>query len=118
MTKIKIGREADRHEQMTSVIEEEIMNKSELVSTIAQRTGQSEKDVSAVLNGFIDIVGETVAKGKDKVTIPGFLSFERVDRKARTGRNPQTGEPMKVPASKAVKVTAGARLKALAKNGK
>ena len=79
MTKIKIGREADRHEQMTSVIEEEIMNKSELVSTIAQRTGQSEKDVSAVLNGFIDIVGETVAKGKDKVTIPGFLSFERVD---------------------------------------
>lgn len=57
---------------MTTVIEEEDMNKSELVSTIAQRTGQSEKTVNEVLNGFIEVVGETVAKGKDKVTIPGF----------------------------------------------
>ena len=94
------------------------MNKSELVSTIAQRTGQSEKTVNEVLNGFIEVVGETVAKGKDKVTIPGFLSFERVARKARTGRNPRTGESMEVPASNAVKVTAGARLKAIAREGK
>ncbi len=103
---------------MTTVIEEEDMNKSELVSTIAQRTGQSEKTVNEVLNGFIEVVGETVAKGKDKVTIPGFLSFERVARKARTGRNPRTGESMEVPASNAVKVTAGARLKAIAREGK
>lgn len=94
------------------------MNKSELVSTIAERTGQSEKTVNEVLNGFIEVVGETVAKGKDKVTIPGFLSFERVARKARTGRNPRTGESMEVPASNAVKVTAGARLKAIAREGK
>jgi DNA-binding protein HU-beta len=94
------------------------MNKSELVSTISQRTGQSEKTVNEVLNGFIEVVGETVAKGKDKVTIPGFLSFERVARAARTGRNPRTGETMQVPASNAVKVTAGARLKAIAREGK
>ena len=68
------------------------MNKSELVSTIARRTEMSEKDVNAVLGEFITVVGEVVAKGQDKLTIPGFISFEQTERKARMGRNPQTGE--------------------------
>ena len=68
------------------------MNKSELVSTIARRTEMSEKDVNAVLGEFITVVGEVVAKGQDKLTIPGFISFEQTERKARMGRNPRTGE--------------------------
>lgn len=94
------------------------MNKTELVETIARRTDVSKKDVDAVLGAFWDIVAQTVAKGKDSVTIPGWIKFEQVKRGARTGRNPQTGETIKVPASKAVKITAGATLKAIAKGTK
>ena len=93
------------------------MNKTELVETIAQRTDLSKKDVQAVLDQFEDIAGDIVAKGKEPLTIPGFLKFEQTFRKARTGRNPQTGETIEVPASNAAKVTAGAKLKAKAKNG-
>ena len=85
------------------------MNKTELVETIARRTDLSKKDVDAVLGAFWDIVAQTVAKGKDAVTIPGWIKFEQVTRAARTGRNPQTGEALKVPKSKAVKVPAGPR---------
>lgn len=94
------------------------MNKTELVETIAQRTDIGKKDVLAVLDTFEDIAGEVVAKGKDTLTIPGFLKFEQTKRAARTGRNPQTGETIQVPASNAVKVTAGAKLKNRAKTGK
>lgn len=94
------------------------MNKTELVETISRRTDISKKDVDAVLGAFWDIVAQTVAKGKDTVTIPGWIKFEQVKRAARTGRNPQTGEALKVPAGKAVKVTAGATLKAIAKGTK
>jgi len=93
------------------------MNKTELVETIAQRTDLSKKDVQAVLDQFEDIAGDIVAKGKEPLTIPGFLKFEQTFRKARTGRNPQTGETIEVPASNAAKVTAGAKLKSKAKNG-
>ena len=61
------------------------MNKSELVSTIARRTEMSEKDVNAVLGEFITVVGEVVAKGKDKLTIPGFISFEQTGFSAAFG---------------------------------
>lgn len=91
------------------------MNKSELVNTIAQRTDLSAADVNKVINGFVDIVTEAVSTGGDKVAIQGFLTFERVERKARSGRNPRTGESMKIAASHAVKVTAGSKLKAAAK---
>lgn len=94
------------------------MNKTELVETIAQRTDISKKDVQAVLDTFEGIAGDIVAKGKDTLTIPGFLKFEQTKRAARMGRNPQTGEPIKVPASNAAKVSAGAKLKARAKTGK
>ena len=59
-------------------------------------------------------VSENLAKG-EKVTIPGFLSFETVATAARTGRNPQTGAEIAIPAGKRVKVTAGSKLKAVAK---
>lgn len=91
------------------------MNKTELIDQVAERTGVPKKDVGAVLDGLFIEVSHVVAKGSDKVTIPGFISFEQVDRKARKGFNPQTGEPITIPASTAVKVTAGNKLKAYAK---
>ena len=91
------------------------MTKTELVAAIADRTGVSKADVEPTLGGFPDIVSQEVAKGDDKVTIPGFLSFEQTMRSARKGRNPQTGEEIQVPASKAVKISAGSKLKAIAK---
>ena len=72
------------------------MNKTELVETIAQRTDISKKDVQTVLDTFEDIAGDVVAKGKEALTIPGFLKFEQTHRAARTGRNPQTGETIQV----------------------
>jgi DNA-binding protein HU-beta len=93
------------------------MTKTELVAAIASRTDLSKADVERTLNTFQDIVMETVGRGDDKITIPGFLSFEQTDRAARTGRNPRTGEPIHVPATKAVKISAGAKLKAAAKSG-
>lgn len=91
------------------------MNKSELVEAISARTDVAKKDVAAVLDGMFVEVSKVMAKGQEKVTIPGFVSFEQTERAARTGRNPQTGEAIKVEASKAVKVTAGSKLKAIAK---
>ena len=94
------------------------MNKSELIETIAQRTGQPKSGVQAVLDEFESIAGDVVAKGKETLVIPGFLKFEQTKRAARTGRNPQTGATIQVPASNAAKVSAGSKLKARAKSGK
>ncbi len=93
------------------------MNKTELVETIAQRTGVSKTDVTSVLNEFEQIAGDVVAKGNETLTIPGFLKFEQTFRAARKGRNPQTGEEIQVPAANAAKVSAGNKLKKRAKSG-
>ena len=90
------------------------MNRSELVDAISQRSGVASSDVDASLKGLFEVVAGVVAKGDEKITIPGFISFEQTDRAARTGRNPQTGEALQVPASKAVKISAGSKLKAIA----
>ncbi len=90
------------------------MNRSELIEAVAQRAGVGKSDVDAVLKGFQDVVATTVAKGEEKITIPGFISFEQGARSAREGRNPQTGETIQVAASKTVKITAGSKLKAIA----
>lgn len=90
------------------------MNKSELVDAVASDTGVSKKDVTAVIDGFFSTVCATVEKG-EKVTVPGMLTVEQVERKARTGFNPQTKQPIEIPAGKAVKVSAGAKLKAAGK---
>jgi len=98
--------------------QEDVMTKSELIAEIAERTGQAKTDVEKTLKSFEDIAHEVVAKGGEKLTLPGFISFEQTHRNARTARNPQTGEPIQVPASKAAKVTAGSKLKASAKGAK
>ncbi|MEU9134128.1 HU family DNA-binding protein [Kitasatospora sp. NPDC048540] len=91
------------------------MNRSELVVALAERAEVTRKDADAVLAAFAEITGEVVAKGDEKVTIPGFLTLERTLRAARTGRNPQTGDPVQIPAGHGVKVSAGSKLKEAAK---
>jgi len=86
------------------------MNRTELVQAVAERAGVTKADADRVLSATADIVGETIAKD-EKVSIPGFLTFERAYRAARTARNPQTGEEIKVPAKHTAKVSAGATLK-------
>ena len=90
------------------------ITKTELVASIASATGESQATVGRVVDGLFSAVSEAVAKG-EKVTIPGFLSFEQVATAARTGRNPQIGEEIKIAAGKRVKVTAGSKLKAAVK---
>ena len=86
------------------------MNKSELIAAIATKTGETKKDAEATLNAFVNVVSETLAKG-DKVQLVGFGSFEVRKRAARKGRNPQTKEEIKIPASKAPVFKAGKALK-------
>ena len=86
------------------------MNKTELVNTIAQRTGQSAAAVGEVLSSFEQVVTESVAAG-DKVTLPGFLIFERSERAARTGRNPATGQTIDIAAATVPKVKVGKTFK-------
>jgi DNA-binding protein HU-beta len=88
------------------------MNKGELVDAIADGSGLSKSDADRALNAFIDAVQNAVASG-DKVTLPGFGSFSRTHRSARTGRNPQTGAPVQIKASNAPKFSAGAKFKEL-----
>jgi DNA-binding protein HU-beta len=90
------------------------MNKAELIDAIADRTGIAKSTVDEVIKGLSETVESQVASG-DKIAIPGFLSFQKVKRAARTGRNPRTGETINIPASATVKVTAGARLKSSVK---
>ncbi|MFT4052796.1 MAG: HU family DNA-binding protein [Microbacterium sp.] len=90
------------------------ITKTELVASIASATGESQATVGRVIDGLFSAVSEAVANG-EKVTIPGFVSFETVDTAARTGRNPRTGDEIAIPASKRVKVTAGSKLKATVK---
>lgn len=86
------------------------MNKMELVSAMADKTGLSKKDAEAALKAFTDVVAEELKKG-EKIQLVGFGTFEISERAARTGRNPQTGAEMTIPASKAPKFKAGKALK-------
>ncbi len=86
------------------------MNKTELVAAIAQKADLSKKDAEKALTAFTDTVTKTLKKG-DKVQLVGFGKFEVTERTARSGRNPRTGETMKIKASKAPKFKAGKALK-------
>ena len=88
------------------------MNKSELIAAMAAKTGETKKDAEAALNAFVGVVTEALVKG-DKVQLVGFGSFEVRKRAARKGRNPQTKEEIKIPASKAPVFKAGKALKEL-----
>ena len=86
------------------------MNKTELVAAMAEKAGLSKKDAEAALKAFTDTVEEELKKG-EKIALVGFGTFEVSERAAREGRNPQTGAPMTIAASKAPKFKAGKALK-------
>lgn len=86
------------------------MNKTELIAAIAEQAELSKKDAEKALKAFTDIVTEELKKG-EKIQLVGFGTFEVTERAAREGRNPQTNEPMSIPASKAPKFKAGKALK-------
>jgi DNA-binding protein HU-beta len=86
------------------------MNKAELISAIVEKTGLTKKETEKTLKAFEDVVQEELVKG-GKVQLVGFGTFDVSDRVARTGRNPQTGDPMEIEASKAPRFKAGKVLK-------
>jgi DNA-binding protein HU-beta len=81
------------------------MNRRELVRAVADYTGQEPKAVESALRGFETVVAASIGKG-EPVVLSGFAKFARVDRKARMGRNPATGEPVKIKASRKARITA------------
>ena len=87
------------------------MNKEELVQEIAKKTKATQKDAAEVLNALVDTIQKTVAKG-NKVTLVGFGTFESRKRAARTGRNPQTGKEISIPAKTVPVFSAGKKFKA------
>ncbi len=93
------------------------MNKAELIDSVAARLGHSKRDVTAIVDAFIDDTKRAVAKG-EKVAISGFGVFEAQARKARLGRNPRTGETVKIKATKLPKFRPGAEFKAVVSGAK
>jgi DNA-binding protein HU-beta len=86
------------------------MSKQELVNYVADKTGLSKKDAEAALSSFVDGVKSALKKG-DSVTLVGFGTFSVSHRNARTGRNPQTGATLQIPARKVPVFKAGKGLK-------
>lgn len=86
------------------------MNKAELVKAMADETQLTQKDVEKVLNSFVNVVSNTLAR-KDKIQLVGFGTFETRKRNARTGVNPQTKEQIKIPATTVPAFKAGKALK-------
>ncbi|HHY13396.1 MAG TPA: HU family DNA-binding protein [Thermoanaerobacterales bacterium] len=86
------------------------MNKAELITSIAERSGLTKKDSEKALNAFIESVEDALAQG-EKVQLVGFGTFESRRRKARKGRNPQTGEEIDIPAANMPAFRAGKSLK-------
>ncbi len=86
------------------------MNKAELISAAAEKTGLSKKDTEAALGAILDAITEALVK-EDKVQLVGFGSFEVKSRAARMGRNPRTKQTIEIPASKTPVFKAGKALK-------
>ena len=76
------------------------MNKKDFIAAIAKKTGVSKKEVAAVVDATFDVLGEALANG-EKISVSGFGTFDVHERKARTGKNPRTGEAVEIQASKA-----------------
>jgi DNA-binding protein HU-beta len=87
------------------------MTKAELVEQMAKDAGISKSAANVALNSFIDGITKALKKKDGKITLVGFGTFAKVRRKARKGRNPQTGEPLKIKARNAVTFKAGKKLK-------
>ncbi len=87
------------------------MTKAELVDKAAKEAKISKVAAAAALNSFMDGVTKGLKKKEGKVTLVGFGTFQRVRRKARKGRNPQTGAPIKIKATNVVKFRPGKKLR-------
>lgn len=85
------------------------MNKAELIDSISDGAGITKADAKKALDAFIDTTTKTLKKG-DRLSLVGFGSFSISKRSARTGRNPQTGKEIQIPAKNVVKFKAGAEL--------
>ncbi len=86
------------------------MNKQELISAVADATGLSKNDAGKAVESVFDTITRTLKRG-DEVRLVGFGTFSASKRKASTGRNPRTGEPMQIKASVQPKFKAGKVLK-------
>lgn len=83
------------------------MNKAELVTAMAEKSGLTKASAEKALNALTETITESMKKG-ERVGLVGFGSFSVTERSARTGRNPQTGKEIKIPAKKVVKYKPGA----------
>jgi len=101
----------------SKIQEEEIMTKAELIAKIAEDAGITKSAAEKALNSFIDNVTRALKKG-DKITLTGFGTFSVTKRKARKGRNPQTGEVIKIKATKVPKFSPGKGLKEAVAGGR
>ncbi len=86
------------------------MNKNELIAAVAERSNLSKKDCELAVSAMIDAITDALCEG-EKVQLVGFGSFEVKKREARVGRNPQSGEPVEIPATKVPVFKAGKLLK-------
>jgi len=93
------------------------MNKSELIAAVAAKANASKAATSAIIGVAMEAITEALARG-ETVQLIGFGTFSVQERRARTGRNPQTGKEMKIPAKKVVRFRAGAALSAAANKTK
>lgn len=91
------------------------MNKTELISSVAEKSELTKKDAEKAVNAIFASIQEALAKG-EKVQLVGFGTFEVRERKARTGRNPQTGEEIQIAAAKVPAFKAGKALKDAVEN--
>jgi DNA-binding protein HU-beta len=87
------------------------MTKAEIVEKMAKEAGITKAAAQSALESFVDSVTKTLKKKEGKVTLVGFGTFQKGRRKARKGRNPQTGEVIKIKASNVVKFKPGKKLK-------
>ncbi|MXW99087.1 MAG: hypothetical protein F4Y05_04025 [Acidimicrobiaceae bacterium] len=90
------------------------MNKRDVVAAVALRAGVSQADAAKCIDGLLELACDELAAGGE-INLTGYMKISTVQRAARTGRNPQTGEAVAVPASTGVKIQAGARLKSAAR---
>ncbi len=88
------------------------MTKNQVVSYLAEQVGITKKQANAALDELAGLAAKIIKKG-DKLALPGFVTVKVQNRKARIGRNPQTGESLKIPAKKVVKAVPAAALKAI-----
>ena len=93
------------------------MNKADLIDNVSARLGHSKKDVTDIVDAFLHETKKAVAKG-NKVAVSGFGVFESTARKARIGRNPRTGEAVKIKATKLPKFRPGAEFKGVVSGAK